>query len=117
MAAAPDIGLAALPVRGTAPLTIAAYQKCSRLLAKGEVKRVMQRGPLVGYFIACPACGFSASYLDDACGYIEQHLSPKERIPHRLVGITKPPMCFKCHGYLCVEGGQLVTRGGIQCTP
>jgi hypothetical protein len=56
-------------VAARAELTVASYQKCSRLLAKGEVKRVMQRGPLVGYFLACPACGFSASYLEDDAGF------------------------------------------------
>lgn len=108
--------IAALPVAGRSPLTVAAYQKCTRLLVKGEVKRVMQRGPLVGYFIACPACGFSASYLHDEVTYVEE-LAPAGTWPHKLVGIEKPPVCFKCHAYLCVEGGVLVARGGVQCSP
>ncbi len=80
-------------------LTHASYQKCSRTLERGEVKRVMQRGPLVGYFLACPACGFSASYLHDAVGYVEDPptgtmLRAGER--HWLVGIERPPACYKC---------------------
>jgi hypothetical protein len=104
-----------LPVTGRAPLTTAAYQKCSRLLVRGEVKRVMQRGPLVGYFIACPGCGFSASYLDDACGYVEEP-APRFTWPRKLIGIERPPMCFRCKGFICVEGGVLVTRGGAPCS-
>lgn len=89
-----------------APLTFAAYQKCSRLLVKGEVKRVMQRGPLVGYFLACPACGFSASYIEDQCGFVED--PPKTVMmrvgdPQRqLISITNPPRCYKCHRHLRV---------------
>lgn len=107
--------LGALPITGTAPLTLAAYQKCTRLLEKGEIKRVSQRGPLVGYFIACPACGFSASYIHDQCGFVEE-VVPQFTWPRKLLGITTPPTCFKCHGYICIEGGALVTRGGLPCS-
>lgn len=94
-----------------APLTVASYQKCSRTLAPGEVKRVMQRGPLVGYFLACPACGFSASYLDEQCGFEED--PPKGvmlhdlRVQRVILSIKTPPRCFRCRRYLRVVDGHL----------
>lgn len=82
-------------------------RKCSRLLEPGELKRVPQLGPLVGYFIACPACGFPAPYLDDEVGYVEE--PPKEKTlyagsPQReLRGLERPPRCFRCKLLLRVE--------------
>lgn len=73
---------------------------CARTLKKGDVKRVMQRGPFVGYFLCCPGCQFTASYLDDACQFVEDPPHPEPLPPgvelRRLVGITNPPACFKC---------------------
>jgi hypothetical protein len=89
-------------------LTPVSYQKCSKLLVAGEVKRVMQSGPLIGYFLACPACGFACAYLDEACGYVED--PPKTvvtRAVRKLVAITHPPTCFRCKRTLHVEGGFL----------
>jgi hypothetical protein len=92
-------------------LTVASYQKCSRLLDKGEVKRCMQRGPLVGYYLACPACGFSGVYLDEECDFSEQ--PPKTEVIHdpakrrKLVGIGRSPSCFRCKRLLRIEEGFL----------
>jgi hypothetical protein len=88
-------------------LTVASYQRCNRSLQAGEVKRVMQRGPLVGYYIGCPACGFSASYLDEVVGFLEE---PAKTIvlpvgaPRKLVKIERPPSCFRCRRRIRVEG-------------
>lgn len=98
----------------SSPLTCASYQQCSRTLRRGQVKRVSQRGPLVGYFLACPACGFSAAYLDDACGFREVPREEGARPARALVGVAHPPTCFSCHALLSVEpsagGHDLVAR-------
>lgn len=47
-------------------------QKCVRALRPGEVKRCMARGPtLVGYSVACPACGGIYSYLNERHAFVE----------------------------------------------
>lgn len=87
------------------PLTFASFQKCSRELVRGELKRVVQRGPLVGYFMACPACGFSASYLESECGFIEEPVIVEGKSYMRAVGVTRPPPCFKCRCKLTITDG------------
>ena len=89
-------------------LTHAPFRKCPRDLARGEVKRVMQRGPLVGYYVGCPACGFVASYLHDACGFLEERSAPTTVLT--LVGVERPPACLKCGLRLRVEGGEVVAE-------
>lgn len=97
-----------------APLTVASYAKCSRLLSRGEVKRVTQRGPLVGYVIACPACGFSAPYLDGpssagpGAGYVEDPPAGPLLVPGTgriLVRTTNDSTCFRCKRALRVRDG------------
>lgn len=95
---------------GSYRLTPASYKTCSRTLKPGEVKRVSGRGPLIGYFLACPACRFVASYLHDAVGYVEGPPAPGTTWPKSLLGITKPPPCYSCGSLLGVEGGNLVAR-------
>lgn len=99
------------------PLTVASYKKCARLLGKGEVKRAQQRGPLIGYTIGCPACGFSGSYVDQDCGsqkgvgYVED--PPKEVLIHdlttrrQLLGMTRTPTCLRCRRVIRIFEGQL----------
>lgn len=96
-----------MAVVASAPLTAAAYHKCTRELAKGEVKRCVQRGPLIGYFMACPACGFSAAYLHDDVDYEEDPPSVEPKYPKRITAINKPPACFMCKRKLVVANGQL----------
>jgi hypothetical protein len=105
------------------PLTVAHFQKCSRHLKPGEVKRVMQRGPLQGYMICCPApsampnaaargeaCGFTGTYLAREAGFVEDPPSavrvedPRDR---RIVATTGPLSCFRCHRSLRVVDGVL----------
>lgn len=87
-----------------ARLTFASFQKCTRELAKGELKRVVQRGPLIGYFMACPACGFSASYLDSECGFIERAVEVDGVQYMRAVGVQRPPVCFHCRRLITING-------------
>ena len=70
------------------PLTAESYRRCRDELLPGQVKRVSV-GPhraLVGYVIACPACGVARPYLDDDVGFAE---GPGPA----LVGVTRPPRC------------------------
>lgn len=85
----------------------APYQKCVRELARGEFKRIVARGPLIGLNIACPACGFVASYSHEtlppghSCQFVE------EGNPPTLVGIGNPPPCYGCQRLLRVTDGYL----------
>lgn len=91
-------------------LTVASYQKCVRKLAAGEVKRVMQRGPLMGYFLCCPSCGGSATYLDREMDYVED---PPKEVPlkfqqrRRLVATNCPKQCYFCKRWLFIRDGWL----------
>lgn len=85
-----------------AELTHADYLKCNREIARGQVKRVIMRGPLVGYYFGCPACGFIASYLHDDCGF---HEMPEGKLafPKTLVRIDNPPTCYSCQRFLTIN--------------
>lgn len=75
-------------VAARAPLTAESYRRCRDELLPGQLKRVSV-GPnraLVGYVIACPACGVARPYLDDEVGFQEGH-------GLRLVGAERPPRC------------------------
>lgn len=37
--------------------------RCTRAFPKGMVKRMLHRGPLHGYVIACPNCGFTTLHM------------------------------------------------------
>lgn len=55
------------------PLTAASYRRCRDELRPGQVKRV-SAGPrrvLVGYVVACPACGVARPHLGDEVGFVE----------------------------------------------
>lgn len=97
------------------PLTAASAQTCSRKLVRGQVKRVMQRGPLIGYFLCCPACGFSASYLHESeafeggVGFVEEPADPL-LFPKTIVRFERPPRCMSCQRLLVVEGGFFEAR-------
>lgn len=70
------------------PLTAASYRRCRDELRPGQVKRV-SAGPrrvLVGYVVACPACGVARPYLDEDVGFREEE-GPV------LVGTDRPPRC------------------------
>lgn len=87
------------------PLTVASYQKCLATLDRGQVKRVIQRGPLVGYYLCCPSCGWASAYLHEKCGFAEAEPYVGTSWPRRLVGITNPPTCHKCRSVLSIESG------------
>jgi DNA-directed RNA polymerase subunit RPC12/RpoP len=71
-------------------LPVVMTAKCSRRLKPGEVRRTLLKGPLVGYAIACPGCGFIETHPDlhGEMGYIERDGA--------LVGAEKPYRCMLC---------------------
>lgn len=99
------------------PLTVASYKKCSRFLARGEVKRNPQRGSiLIGYVIGCPACGFSAWVNHESCGtqvgaaFVEDPpsnaiLSPK--VSRRIVAMGVPQRCVRCKRTIRIRDGHI----------
>lgn len=94
-----------------APLVSVAATACAQRLRPGEVKRCMaRRDPLVGYHLACPGCGFVASYLDSDVGYVEEPAFPGTQFPKVLLGFTRAPCCYRCRRELTVEGRELVAR-------
>lgn len=78
------------------PLVSVDAMFCTREMMAGQVKRVCHRGPLVGYYIVCPACRWKATYLDEECGFIEEPAVASSPYPKRLLGMTKPPKCTRC---------------------
>lgn len=85
----------AAPVPARVQLTHAHFAKCSKTLAPGELKRCMQRGPLISFYIGCPTCGFIATYLHSDVGYVETPVDPLV-FPKVLRGMTNPPRCYGC---------------------
>ncbi len=95
-------------------LTAESYKSCSRTLQPGQVKRVLQRGPLVGYIIACPACGFAGTFLHESChagegsGFVERPTGPLAPGQVReLVSTTRDAPCFRCRRSIRVVAGTL----------
>lgn len=56
---------------GPTRIAFAPARLCFRRLRRGDCKRVMPVGPLVGYYICCPACGRTFQYLADVVGFVE----------------------------------------------
>jgi hypothetical protein len=80
---------------------------CPRDMKPGQVKRCMLRGPLVGYYLACPKCGFRATYLHDDCQFVEERAVDGHDFPRRLIGIAAPPACYRCALRISVVDGFL----------
>lgn len=51
---------------------IAPLKSCPRRLRAGQVKRYLSKGPLVGYMVACPSCGFIELHLKERAGFVEE---------------------------------------------
>lgn len=78
--------------------------KCSRKLVPGEVRRTLTKGPLVGYTMACPGCGFIETQQDlhDEIGFIEQD--------GVLVGAREPYRCTLCRRTITLRNGTISAR-------
>lgn len=72
---------------------------CARSLAPGQVKRHPLTGPaLMGYFVACPACGFRALH-DDEAGFLEHG--------GRLEAAANPLPCLACKREIRIDAGHI----------
>ncbi len=74
---------------------------CPRKLApKGpNVKRYMSTGPLAGYIIACPSCGFREMHMNERLGFVEED--------GKLVSASGRARCMVCGLFIRVHDGQL----------
>jgi len=74
-------------------------ETCARALAPGQVKRHPFQGPaLLGYFVACPACGFRALH-DDEAGFLEH--------AGRLEAAANPLPCLACKRAIRIDAGTI----------
>lgn len=81
--------------------------RCHRKLVAGQVKRQPQQGPLVGYWIACPACGAVRPYLASETTMIEHN--PGVGKPKTLTGMTPTP-CQSCTKRIFVSDNQITAE-------
>lgn len=80
-------------------LTFSDRIKCPRKLAPGEAKRYMHVGPLVGYYVGCPACGFVESHTDL---HGEHGFTEEDGV---LVAAARGWKCMLCERSVTVLGG------------
>lgn len=73
-------------------------ETCARALKPGEVKRQPLTGPLFGYFVACPACGFRALH-DDEAGFLETDT--------KLEAAALPLPCLACKRAIRIDAGHI----------
>lgn len=71
---------------------------CPRKLGPGQVKRYMSKGPLFGYMVGCPGCGFRELHLHEQACFVEVE-------PNVLFASTKPVRCMACGCSLSFAGG------------
>jgi hypothetical protein len=95
-------------------LTWAEPQHCIQRLRPGTVKRMYYRTrePL-GYWIACPGCGFVAPFQQEECGFIEGPTEDAEAVKAsgEVVRIRRPatleatraPRCYRCHRLILLK--------------
>jgi hypothetical protein len=84
------------------PLEQVPSRFCPRRLKPGQVKRYMTVGPLVGYMVACPACGFIEMHMHEVAGFVEEE--------GKLVATTKPVGCMLCGRGLRAQDGTIEAR-------
>lgn len=80
------------------PFEVMPSRFCPRKLKKGQIKRYMSVGPLVGYMVACPACGFIEMHMKADAGYVEGDGGT-------LLHTTKPVKCMLCKRTISIAGG------------
>jgi len=79
-------------------ITIAGPGRCTRTLKPGEAKRVLHAGPLVGFYVACPTCGWTVIVTKD----------DQTTMTEGAEGLTFSPgvACRRCHRHVSVTAGQ-----------
>jgi len=78
---------------------------CHRKLVPGQVKRLLQTGGLVGYWVACPACTRIRQYPDSDVGFIETPASPGG--PRTILGTRSPLRCEACGVLVQIGDGEI----------
>jgi hypothetical protein len=65
----------------------------------------MTKGPLAGYMIACPSCGFTELHMHEKVRFTFRHeAGPIEEEPRSvLIGMEKPPKCLYCTRTIYVQ--------------
>lgn len=58
------------------PVEVVPRKFCPRKLVPGQVKRYLFEGPLAGYMVACPGCGFSEMHIHEQVGFVEEDGKP-----------------------------------------
>lgn len=84
------------------PLRQAPSKFCPRKLTiEGfNSKRYMSTGPLFGYMLACPACGFIELHTHEKIGFIEAD--------EMLTATERPARCLYCNRVISVAGGVIL---------
>ncbi len=90
------------PAPGAAPLVLAHFAQCARRMPRGMVKRVPYMGPLVGYHVACPGCGFVDQWRQVDQGWIER--------AGMVSGAASPPTCTGCGKRILIRGQTIVAE-------
>lgn len=83
----------------TLPMQVLPVRFCPRKIPPGGVKRYMHSGPLFGFILGCPACGFIEQHEHAQCDF--------EEAGGQLVGAGKPPRCMACRRWLVISPGTL----------
>lgn len=82
-------------------------RSCPRKLKPGQVKRYMSKGPLFGYMIACPSCGFIEMHEHKKAQFIEQPDPENPDRPIFLVGTTNALRCMLCNRDIAAADGKI----------
>ncbi len=89
------------------PVVVAPAKFCPRKLRPEgpNVKRYMSKGPLAGYMIACPACGFTELHMDEKVHFRFRQEPEATEFSNegRLTGITCPPRCMYCARVITID--------------
>lgn len=85
--------------------TLRPVDRCPAKLDRGEYKRVPLKGPIIGIFLACPACGYrviTAVSGDDAgeCGKVEDDGGK--------INVERPVRCLICAKPARISNGELI---------
>lgn len=80
-------------------VVMAPENACARRLQPGQVKRHPHKGPLIGFHIACPGCGYVSSHADD--GTFTEVAGKLDRCSVALA-------CGLCDRLLSIAGGVIM---------
>jgi hypothetical protein len=102
---------ARLPTQDRAvPVVMAPSKFCPRKLTPHgpNAKRYLSDGPLVGYMLACPACGFVEMHMHERSSFTEQ--------AGKLIAAAYPLRCMTCQRVISVLDGSIVAMTKLRPT-